>query len=55
MEAQWIFSASMNPSEFGRKMQVILFANPDVNFVFKRVGEKIVIRVLESEPVDLNT
>lgn len=47
MEKEWIFSASMNPHEFGRKMQIIVFANPNVEFVFKRVGENVEVRVLE--------
>jgi hypothetical protein len=47
MEKKWIFPASMNPHEFGRKMQIIVFANPNVEFVFKRVGGNVEVRVLE--------
>lgn len=47
MEKKWVFAASMNPHEFGRKMQIIVFANPNVEFVLKRVGGNVEVRVLE--------
>lgn len=47
MDRKWTFPASMNPTEFGSKMQIIVFANPNVEFVFKRNGENIEVRVLK--------
>ena len=45
---QWTFPASMNPLEFGRQMQIILFANPSLTFAYRRVGENIEVFVIES-------
>jgi hypothetical protein len=38
----------MNPLEFGRQMQIILFANPSLTFAYRRVGENIEVFVIES-------
>jgi len=45
---QWTFPASMNPLEFGRQMQIILFANPSLTFAYRRVGENIEVFAIES-------
>jgi hypothetical protein len=38
----------MNPLEFGRQMQIILFANPSLTFAYRRVGENIEVFAIES-------
>lgn len=37
-------SATMNPRDFGMKMQALLLTNPNQDFTIRREGEDIVIR-----------
>lgn len=37
-------SATMNPRDFGMKMQALLLTNPNKDFTIRREGENIVIR-----------
>ena len=48
MEPNWVFPASMSPTDFGRQMQIILFANPNTTFAYRRTGENIEVFVIES-------
>lgn len=48
MEPNWLFPASMSPIDFGRQMQIILFANPNMIFAYRRTGENIEVFAIES-------
>tara|TARA_R100001163_G_C5068302_1_gene208363 strand:+ start:2209 stop:2382 length:174 start_codon:yes stop_codon:yes gene_type:complete len=48
MEPNWVFPASMSPTDFGRQMQIILFANPSMTFAYRRTDENIEVFAIES-------
>ena len=55
MKREWEFPVTMNPTDFGRQMQIIIFANPYVVFQFQRVEEKIVVSCGVNDNVETDT